>query len=107
MVQEMTIDELVDSYEEYFPCTFIHRYTKDVGDRGQPVPAITAFDVDKAREYVAMHGWTGECGDVRIRSRMADLLPERCLFEELVRAAAHKHWDFLDEDCVRVRVTDE
>lgn len=106
MVQEMTIDELVDSYEEYFPCTFIHRYTKSIDESGRPCALVKAFDIDKAREFVRSYAW--EAGSPKSMSqRMAELLPERCLFEELLRAAAGRDWDYLDEDLVRVRVTDE
>lgn len=95
----LSIDEVVDAYDDFFPCTFIHRYSTNRGE-----PHIIAFDEEKAREFVNQYGYMGgECNP--IGRAMADALPARCLFEELLRAANNRGWDFLDDDG-RIRLTD-
>lgn len=91
--EHMTIDQLVEQIDgPFFPCTFLHRHRTD--DQN-----VTAFDVERARRYLELNGYLPG------GHRMVAALPERCLFEELVRCVERQCWDFLDEDGV-VQVTD-
>ncbi len=101
MVETTTIDELVDDIDgAFFPVAFIDRHPYD------PEKAVVAFDAAKARDYVQRYGYMGD-DERHIPRRLIDRLPDRLLFEELVRATANRGLDFLDEGGIRVRITGE
>jgi hypothetical protein len=88
-MKEMTIEELVVMCgENLFPCAFIQERGTD----------IWAFDAKKARLHLRT--------DIPGGSRMVELLPERCLFEELVRNMRRQCRVWVGENALMVRVVD-